>query len=441
MIHRASSWMAQEEFVPADTQSGFLGWRICAAGVLTQAVAIGFTLGSVGVFAAPLAEELGATATQFNLAVSLFSLVMNLSMPVIGGLLDRGSIRRVMTIGAFVLAISLAALSRATELWQVGVLFGAGCAIGMTMLGPMSSSTLMANWFDRLRGRALGFANAGGPAGPAIVAPAAAFAIASFGWRPTLLGFAALTLVIAVPAVHFGIIDRPGDVGQHPDGEAAPASPIEFAKESPLWDAANIIRCRDFWILALAAAPFGATGIVLAANSVPYMAHLGVSAEAASFVVVLQSVGAVSGPLIFGTLADKIHPRLLFVGLIAAICLALGGLTFEPSYAAALALFSVVGLVAGSMMPVYGALIGRLFGAASFGQVMGMGALVGLPVIFLAPLGFGYAFDATNSYSLGLVVMIVSLCLSGLLFSLLPKGLARRSGSSELAAEAQVAAP
>ena len=73
--------MAQEEFVPADTQSGFLGWRICAAGVLTQAVAIGFTLGSVGVFAAPLAEELGATATQFNLAVSLFSLVMNLSMP------------------------------------------------------------------------------------------------------------------------------------------------------------------------------------------------------------------------------------------------------------------------------------------------------------------------------------------------------------------------
>ena len=83
--------MAQEEFVPADKQSGFLGWRICAAAVLTQAVAIGFTLGSVGVFAAPLAEELGATATQFNLAVSLFSLVMNLSMPIIGGFLDRGS--------------------------------------------------------------------------------------------------------------------------------------------------------------------------------------------------------------------------------------------------------------------------------------------------------------------------------------------------------------
>ncbi len=50
--------MPQEEFVPADTQSGFLGWRICAAAILTQAVAIGFALDSVGVFVAPLAEEL-----------------------------------------------------------------------------------------------------------------------------------------------------------------------------------------------------------------------------------------------------------------------------------------------------------------------------------------------------------------------------------------------
>ena len=62
----------------------FAGWRVCGAAVLTQAVAIGFTLGSVGVFAAPLASELGATATQFNVGVSVFSLVMNFSMPFIG---------------------------------------------------------------------------------------------------------------------------------------------------------------------------------------------------------------------------------------------------------------------------------------------------------------------------------------------------------------------
>ena len=73
------------------------------------------------------------------------------------------------------------------------------------------------------------------------------------------------------------------------------------------------------------------------------------------------------------------------------------------AYAISLLLFSVIGLVGGSMMPLYGALIGRLFGADSFGQVIGLGALVGLPMLFLGPLGFGYAFDATQSYSVGLV--------------------------------------
>lgn len=419
----------------------FSGWRVCAAAVATQAVAIGFTLGSVGVFAAPLAAELGATATQFNIGVSVFSLVMNLSMPLIGRQLDRGRIVGVMTVGAVVLAVSLAAMSQARELWQVGACFGIGCAVGMAMLGPMSSSTAMANWFLRLRGRALGIANMGGPGGPIVIAPAAAYAIGAFGWRDTLLGFAALTLVIGVPCVRLGMIDRPSDVGQFPDGETSAettagtaeasfdsSSQAPWASAVPafVWDAARLARCRDFWFLALAAAPFGAAGIVLGANAIPIMTQLGASPEAASLVVIPQSIGAVTGPLVFGALADRIHPRPLFIGLIALLCAALVGLMFDPSYAASLALFTVVGVVGGSMMAVYGALIGRLFGVSAFGQVMGMGALVGVPVIFALPLAFGRAFDATGSYTLGLTIVVGLLTAAALLFAALPSGEARR---------------
>lgn len=416
----------------------FSGWRICGAAVLTQAVAIGFTLGSVGVFAAPLAQELGATATQFNVGVSVFSLVMNLSMPLIGRQLDRGRIRGVMTAGACLLACSLAAMSQARELWQVGVCFGVGSAIGMAMLGPMSSSTAMANWFDRLRGRALGIANMGGPAGPIVIAPAAAFAIGAFGWRPTLLAFAALTLAIGVPCVRFGILDRPSDVGQYPDGDAPAPDAVAAVSPDPqpamtaaaipafAWSAGTLARCRDFWFLAIAAAPFGAVGIVMAANAIPYMTWLGVSPEAAAFVVVPQSIGAVTGPLLFGSLADRIHPRLLFIGLIGVLCAALVGLVSRPAYGLALALFGVVGVVGGSMMAVYGALIGRLFGVLAFGQVMGMGALVGVPVVFAAPLVFGSAFDRTGSYASGLLILTAALATAALLFALLPSGPARR---------------
>ena len=54
-----------------------------------------------------------------------------------------------------------------------------------------------------------------------------------------------------------------------------------------------------------------------------------------------------------------------------------------------LALFVVCGLMGGAMMPIFGALIGRLFGAEAFGQVMGLAALVGLPVLAAAPVLFG----------------------------------------------------
>ena len=421
--------------MPRAPHPAFSGWRVCGAAVLTQAVAIGFTLGSVGVFAAPLAQELGATATQFNVGVSLFSLMMNLSMPFIGRQLDRGRIRGVMTAGAALLALSLAAMSQARELWQVGLCFGVGCAIGMAMLGPMSSSTAMANWFSRLRGRALGIANMGGPAGPILIAPAAAFAIGQVGWRTTLLAFAVTTLVVGIPCVRLGIVDRPSDVGQHPDGELPVEVPRETSPEAMAlaaslpggdWGAASLARCRDFWFLALAAAPFGAVGIVMGANAIPYMTAIGASPEAASFVVVPQSIGAVTGPLLFGSLADRIHPRLLFVALIGILCAGLLGLVTQPAYPVALALFSVIGVVGGSMMAVYGALIGRLFGPMAFGQVMGMGALVGVPVIVATPLVFGAAFDRTGTYALGLLIMVGALATAALLFALLPSGAARR---------------
>ncbi|MFO0688329.1 MAG: MFS transporter [Myxococcota bacterium] len=431
----------------------FSGWRVCGAAVLTQAVAIGFTLGSVGVFAAPLAKDLGATATQFNVGVSVFSLMMNLSMPFIGSQLDRGRIRGVMIGGACLLALSLGAMSQARTLGQVGVCFGVGCAVGMAMLGPMSSSTAMANWFSRLRGRALGIANMGGPAGPIVIAPAAAWAIGAFGWRATLLGFAVLVVAIGVPCVLLGILDRPSDVGQFPDGEAAADEPwaaagsvsapeAASAPEAPSaeravgpatasadagWTGGQLARCRDFWFLAIAAAPFAGTGIVMSANAIPYMTQIGASPEAAALVVVPQSIGAVAGPVVFGALADRIHPRLLFVGLIAALCAGLGGLVLEPSYAVALGLFTVIGIVGGSMMAVYGALVARLFGVAAFGQVLGTAALVGMPVLFAMPLLFGAAFDATGSYARGFFILVGTLTVAAILFASLPSGEARRA--------------
>ncbi len=415
--------------MPPEPHPHFSGWRVCAFAALTQALAIGFTLGAVGLFAGPMGAEFGIGATAFNVGVGGFTCVMNLSMPLIGRVVDRGSIRGVMSIGALVLAASLIGLSFAQSAWQVGVLWIFGCALGMAMLGPMPSSTAMANWFDRFRGRALGTANAGAPIGPFIIVPLAGLVLESWGWRPILLVFAAACVVIALPASRFGMIDRPQDVGQRADGDdaiesddAAPAA----ALEEEVWEAPAILRSVDFWCLAIGAALFGAQGIIVGANVIPFLQHRGASVELSAVAPMAMGVGAIAGPLVFGPLADRIHPRTLFVGLCLVVALAFGALTADLSMPVLLGLLLVCGLAGGSMMPVYGALIARLFGVASFGQVMGLAALVAIPTGTLAPIAFGYAIDQTDSYTTSFVGLIAAMAVSVAFFLALSRTAARR---------------
>ena len=414
--------------MPSPPHPHFSGWRVCAYSALTQALAIGFTLGAVGLFAAPVGEEFGISATLFNVGVGGFTLVMNLSMPLIGRALDRGSIRSVMALGAVVLAASLVGIAVATEVWQVAVCWIVGCALGMAMLGPVASSTAMANWFDRLRGRAIGIANVGAPAGPLVIVPIAALAFEPFGWRPVLLAFAAASLVVALPAARFGMIDRPGEVGQRPDGEDPPEATglAGSLADEGAWDAPSILRSRAFWMLALGAALFGGQGIVVGANSIPFLQHRGASVALSGAVPIAMGVGAIAGPLVLGPLADRIHPRSLFIGLCGLVVVAFGALLLPLPLPALLGLLVVCGLVGGSMMPVYGAAIGRLFGVASFGQVMGLGALVAVPIGAGAPIAFGYAFDATGSYAAGLAGLMVAMVIAAGFFFGVPTGRAVR---------------
>jgi len=415
--------------LPPEPHPHFSGWRVCSYAALTQALAIGFTLGAMGLFARPLGEEFGFGSTAFNVGVGGFTCVMNLSMPVIGRFVDRGSIRGVMSIGALVLALSLVGLAYAESAWQVGVLWILGCALGMAMLGPMPSSAAIANWFDRLRGRALGFANAGAPVGPFIVVPLAGMVIESWGWRPILLVFAAACVAIALPAARFGMIDRPEQVGQRADGDEVvvrddigPSEPLV----EPAWEAPAILRSVDFWCLAIAAAIFGAQGIIVGANVIPFLQHRGASVELSTIAPMAMGVGAIGGPLLFGPLADRIHPRALFVGLCIGLTLAFGALTLDLPLPGLLGLLLVCGLAGGSMMPVYGALIARLFGVASFGQVMGLAALIAIPTGTFAPIAFGYAFDTTGSYVAGFIGLIVAMGIAVAFFARLPAGPARR---------------
>jgi MFS family permease len=398
--------------VDARVVPGFRGWGVVAVGFVTQAVAMGFSLATYSLFVPALIEDFGASRMQATLGVSTMFAMMTLIGPVTGRLLDLRSIRAVMTAGALLNASCLALMYGASTLWQLGLLFGVGVAFGTSMLGPLASATVVAKWFERKRGRALGLANMGGPAGGLLIAPIAGALIESFGWRTTLLFYAAGTLLV-IPAIWLVIRNRPEDLGQVPDGEGEVVE-REIQTEPTVWTTERLVRFTGFWALALAISALASTGSGWGANVVPYAQDLNIGMREVSVVIGLASGLAILGTFSFGTLADRVDLRLLMWTIIAGRMACFGVLYTEPDYTGFLFIMCVSGIVGGGMMPVYTMLIARIFGPASFGRVMGLAGLVVMPFSFAAPPTAGALRDVTGSYGPALLLFIGVLALGAL---------------------------
>jgi MFS family permease len=126
----------------------------------------------------------------------------------------------------------------------------------------------------------------------------------------------------------------------------------------------------------------------------------------------MVAVVGIAGQLIFGAVADKIDMR---IGLAAAVILLMAGIsifilgsTYQHFVLASL----VMGLSAGGLLPVWGAMIALLFGVENYGRVMGMMGPIIIPFNLIAVPLTGYLFDQTGSYSMPFTLFAVLLALS-----------------------------
>ena len=394
----------------------FAGPQILAVGFLTQAVSIGVSFGSFSVFLEPVAREFSATRMQVSFGQSLLMLVMTSAGLVVGPLLDRRSIRSIMTAGAAFGALCLLGLSQARALWQMGLLFGVGMALCVAMLGPLASSTVVARWFEEKRGWALGIANMGGPAGGFAFALLGGVLVGQLGWRTTLLVYAGVVLAV-VPAVRAVVRNRPQDVGQWPDGADGPPPDHVEAPAASTWTAGALLREPRFWLLVLPVGIYLGISSGWAAHIVPLGLDLGFALESASTIFALGALVGIAGTFLFGALADRAGLRALLWVILAAHLLGFLALRDPAGRWVFPAVVAVLGFVSGGLMPVYASLIGRLFGPDSFGQVMGLGGFVMLPFAFASPPVAGALRDASGSYGSAFLAFAVAMLVASVLLA------------------------
>ena len=205
-------------------QSSFaVGWRQVGSCFLLLA-AIAFIAAGYSVVAIPLGREFGPSRMVLMLAMTVLSAVSALLAPLLGTLMDRVPLQRLMVLGSLLLGAGYAALSFTTSFTQVLVVFGLLVAPANVLLGPVAATVLLSRWFVKRRGTAIGIAIAGISMGSVVYPPLVQWLLDTFAWREAFRVLALILLVFTLPAAAL-VVNRPADKGLHPDGAETDPEP------------------------------------------------------------------------------------------------------------------------------------------------------------------------------------------------------------------------
>ena len=258
-----------------------------------------------GVFAKPLASELKTSRGSIALAVSILDIMVAIGAPGAGLLVDRYGARGVIVASLGGLSACLVALCFVSPtLWHFYAIFALAGLIGVATT-PVTYSRVVANWFDRRRGFALGLANSGIGVGAFLTPSLAQLLIGRGGWRLGYLGLAGACMAVAVPVVWFFLRESPEEVGLLPDGEAPSAAASVQGGWVEGTTVREALRTRTFWQLGFIFFSVAACVTGASAHLVPLLTDAGVSGQTAALCASLFGAALLVGRVGNGYLLDR----------------------------------------------------------------------------------------------------------------------------------------
>jgi MFS family permease len=388
----------------------FYGWWLVGAGFLLQGVVTAAVSYAYGLVLAPMASEFGASRLEMMLGITACTLVSGVVSPFLGVAVDRQPLRLLACAGVALLAAGFLALSFAAAMWHVTAAYAACMSVAMILMGPTLVSSMLARWFARRRGLAMGIAALGTSVCGFVLPPLLQAGIESLGWRSAFQVFAAATAVVMLPLAWLLLEDDPGRRGLAPDGDRVPpahaAAPAAIPAAS---STASILRQTNFWMVAIALGLLFSVYSSLLSNLAPLATGRGVSGERAAYLISAIAVFGMAGKLLFGAIADRVDLRGALGAAIVMVIASLVLLMSHAGYAGLFAASACLGLAAGGMLPVWGALMAVLFGAANYGRVMGLMNPVMMPLVVLGSPFAGWSYDVSGDYLLACGVFAAAL--------------------------------
>ncbi|MDO9024032.1 MFS transporter [Zwartia sp.] len=380
-------------------QKIFHGWWMVAGFMAIATVAWSFALYGPSVYLHTISQSHDWSIGLVSSALTLAFLVNASVLGFVGSAIATYGPQRIMALGAAVMASGFATMGLITQVWHVYACF-ALMGLGWSCLSTTAITSSLAPWFDRHQGRAVSTALLGASIGGMIGVPILLALISWLGFARAMLVVALVVLGTVWPVSFFVLRRRPQDLGLYPDGAtAAESAGVKSAKKWTRTEALNTSALRTV-TLAFGLALMVQIGFLTHQVSLLLPA---IGASATALFVTLAAVLAFFGRILLARFADHLDVRVIACGVLlnAAISLSLGFLFSTQVWALVLAVLGF-GLTAGSITTLPPLIVRREFGAASFGAVFGITAMLMQIMSAMGPAFFGVLYDLSGGYQLPL---------------------------------------
>lgn len=399
----------------------YYGWVIVGVGLISMAFWLGIR-SSFSVFYVALLEEFPWGRAESAGVQSMALITYTILAPLAGGLIDRFGPRRIIVPGVLILALGLVCCATIDSLLKFYLLYGIFMGAGITAIGIVSYSAILAHWFERKRGLASGIAVSGMGLGTFVLVPLSQHFISMWGWRMTFVITGALVIIILLPLNAIFLKHKPEELGLSPDGRTGLTTerhthphPLREPGTRNEWTIQEALRSGRFWAL-FTFSFFSIVGIYLVlVHNVKFMVDQGIPKMTAAFFFAMVGVISSIFRVFWGWLSDRIGREITFTigiscGCIGVLCLLLIEVTGRIGFAYGFSL--LFGMGWGVTAPMYMAVSADLFKGKIFGLIYGMvEAGIGLAGAIGAWIA-GFIFDRTQSYFWAFVLVIVVLLIS-----------------------------
>src|SRR5580693_8126128 len=353
-----------------------------------------------------MVQQFGWTRAQVTSGNALSKLIIGPAFGFTAGwIIDRFGPRRLMMIGILMAGVALVGLGWISSLGMFYFFYFFN-ALGYVCGGPLPNQVLLTQWFDRSRGKAMGFAYLGIGIGGATVPWISHMLVQHFGWQAALRILGILIVVVSLPLALL--------VKEFPK----PGTTVLSVRPTHLTSA---FKQASFYLLTL-----GSMCSIAAVSGTQQNLKLFLSLDRhftqrdSASVLSLVLTFSIVGRLLVGWLADRFSKKyvmlLTYLLVAAGIPLLFLGTTRPILYVSA----AIFGVGLGGDYMVIPLMTAEIFGIEILGRLLGVILTAGGIAEAAAPWMIARLRDTTGSYRESCSVLVGIALLGGLAVLALP---------------------